>query len=169
MQLGVGAVRPAVFDEFIKILALALEAYGADRVFLSEQEFFVLFKAALDYRDLRGGGVMLVFHARGLRSFAVLELLKHRCRDIDLAEHLAKLLDGHSARSEQGGRLGGESDNGRFNAHGAVAAVDYGVYPAVKVGEHMLGAGGAWLARGVGARGGKRQPALLDYCPCTGV
>jgi selenocysteine lyase/cysteine desulfurase len=102
---------PPLPESFFKIFSFTLKAYGADRVFSCEKEFFIVFKASSDNRNLCRRGIMLIFHAGRLRLFAVLQFFINRRRDIEFAENVNKLVGSYSAGSEKSGRVGNEGHN----------------------------------------------------------
>ena len=103
--LGFIVVFSAVFNIFFKVFSFTLKTNGADRIFLGKKEFFVFFKAALDYRNLSFRGIMLIFHAGGFCLFALFELGKNRGRNCNFAKNRLKLGGSYSAGSQKGWRV----------------------------------------------------------------
>ena len=145
-------------------ILLAVEAYGAGSFAArlgDERSEFV--KIALYDYNMGVRRIMFIFHAGRENFFAALERLENSLVYLDLAEHCAKLIRGHSAGAQDARNRAGKSDNGRLDADRAAAAVNNRGDFAVHVVHNMCGGRGTRLARCVRARRRKREAAFFDY------
>ena len=105
---------------------------------------------------------MLVFHAGGADNGIICDLPQHGAVNVDLAEHLPKLLGGDTARAQQPRALTRQVDYGRFHADAAGTAVDHRVDLSVRavIVQDVLRGGGGGLAGEVCRRCGNGNAGL---------
>ena len=155
----------AVFDvRHGQRFALAVKAERPDaRLGMGADIGGVGVQTAAQNRDLRLGGVVLVFHTGAAGNFAVLELFEDGgAYDDFFAQDCFQLLLGDVAGAQQHRLLPHHRNDGGLDTDGALAAVEDQRQPTVHIRQRVGGVGGAGLAGQVGAGRGKRHPALAD-------